>query len=94
MAKAFRDLLSRSGYSTNRADNPNVLRIRDDDAPREAYGSETSGETLGPTNLFQDDHGPEVSGSVRLPETINDIRAPAIVEIPGGSKANLKKRPV
>jgi hypothetical protein len=94
MPKAFRDLLSQTGYSTSRADNPFVIRVRDDNAPREAYGSETSGETLGPTNLFQDDHGPRVPGQVRIPPIDNDIRTPAIIEVPGGSKASLKKRPV
>jgi hypothetical protein len=94
MAKSFREMLSKNGYSTTRADNPNVIRERDDNAPREAYGSETSGETLGPTNLFQDDRGPLVPGQINLPPKVDNIRTPAVVEIPGGNTANLKKRPV
>ena len=94
MAKAFRDLLSSSGYSTNRADNPNVIRVRIENPVREAYGSETSGETLGPSNLFQDDSGPLVSGQVQLPTINNDIRTPGVIETTRVDKANLKKRPI
>jgi len=80
MAKAFRDILSQVGYSTKRADNPQVVRERIDNPPGVAASSITSDGVGGPSTLFQDDHGPIVQ---KLTPPIKDnIATRGTIEIP------------
>lgn len=78
MANAFRDLLAKAGYSTSRADNPQVLRERIDNPPGVSSRDLTTDGVGGPSTLFQDDHGPMVQNL--LPPANNDIATRGIIE--------------
>jgi hypothetical protein len=77
MARSLRDVLSQAGYSTQRADDPAVLREREQNPPREGHASH-SASGLGPTCLIQDDHGPVVQKLT--PAINNDIRTRGVIE--------------
>lgn len=77
MARSLRDVLSQAGYSTQRADNPAVLRDREQNPPREGHASHNA-NGLGPTCLIQDDHGPVVQKLT--PPIDNDIATRAVIQ--------------
>ncbi len=71
--KKFSDLLAQAGYNTKRADNPAVIRERQDTGLGSGYSSESSGSDQGPSCLFEDD----VNGKLVKPlaKQDNDVAA-------------------
>lgn len=53
-------MLSASGYTIRRADNPAVIREQEENPPIENYSSESSEKLSRRTLLFQDDRGGKV----------------------------------
>jgi len=84
MANSIRDILAKSGYSTRRVDNPQVVRERVEHPPGNSATSISASGAIGPSGLFQDDHGPLVQ---KLTPPINDdIETRAIIETTGSKK--------
>jgi hypothetical protein len=55
MAKSFSDIMSNAGYSTKRADNPSVLRTRQNTGLGAGTSSDSSDSGQGPSCVIEDD---------------------------------------